>query len=337
MDPRIVERIERVAGLPGLVDVLAERLSPTDLRSLLLAVHRRRVAATVPAQLLNRYAHNAFVAPSPLEPLALNECDRRAFERLDALGFTGVELSPVAPLGSVAALATVDQAKVLAADRGCEVVADSTNSLALECALRRRRLAPSSRERVRLYASHRLVRGQRFAGPGMRQHFRLLALATAGRDEGSYRFQAEALAEHAGALLGVLQDHDLTGVRLAVTDLSGGLLRPALARVLADLAERHPDVEVTFDDARTAGRGYYTDACFKLYADSVPGRRHELGDGGFTTWTAKLLGNAKERLLVSGISTERLVEVTGRDPDPDPDRSSPDSPSIASRNTGGST
>jgi hypothetical protein len=311
MDPRIVERIERVAGVPGLVDVLAERLSPSDLQSLLLAVHRRRVAAMAPAQVLNRYAHNAFAAPSPLRPSALNDCDRHAFERLDALGFTGLELSPVAPLGSVAALATVDQAKVLTADRGCEVVADSTNSLALECAVRRRRLAPGSRERIRLYSSHRLIRGQRFAGPGVRQHFRLLALATAGRDEGSYRFQAEVLAEHASALLGILQDHALTGVRLPVTDLSGGRHRPALARVLDQLAERHPDVEVTFDDARTSGRGYYTDACFKLYVDTV-----DLGDGGFTTWTAQLLGNAKERLLVSCISTERLVELTGRANDP---------------------
>jgi hypothetical protein len=307
MDPRIVERIERTAGVPGLVDVLADRLSPSDLQSLLLAVHRRRVAALVPAQVLNRYADNAFAAPSPLRPLALNAVDRLAFERLDALGFTGVELSPVAPLGSVAALATVDQAKVLTADRGCEVVADSTNSLALECALRRRRLAPGSRERIRLYASHRLVRGQRFTGPGVRQHFRLLALATAGRDEGSYRFQAEALAEHASALLGILADHALTGVRLPVTDLSGGRHRPALARVLADVAERHPAVEVTFDDARTSG--YYTDACFKVYAGPV-----ELGDGGFTTWTAQLLGNAKERLLVSCIGTERLVEAAGLTP-----------------------
>jgi hypothetical protein len=313
MDPRIVERIERVAGVPGLVDVLAQRLSPTDLQSLLLAVHLRRVAAMQPAQLLSRYAHNAFSTPSPLAPLALNDCDRRAFERLDAIGFTGVELSPVAPLGSVAALTTVNQANVLAADRGCEVVADSTNSLALECAVRRRSLASGSRERVRLYASHRLVRGQRFTGPAVRQHFRLLALATAGRDEGSYRFQAEALAEHAGALLGILTEYDLAAVRLSVTDLSDGRHRPALARVLAGLAERHPGADVTFDDARTTGRGYYTDACFKLYSGS-----YELGDGGFTTWTAQLLGNAKERLLVSCIGTERLLEATGRARRPDP-------------------
>ncbi len=35
----------------------------------------------------------------------------------------------------------------------------------------------------------------------------------------------------------------------------------------------------------------------------------ELGDGGFTTWTAQLMGNAKERSLVSCISIERLAVV----------------------------
>ena len=33
---KIVERIEREAGVPGLVSLLAERLRPTDLQSLLL-------------------------------------------------------------------------------------------------------------------------------------------------------------------------------------------------------------------------------------------------------------------------------------------------------------
>jgi len=35
---KIVERIEREAGAPGLVSLLAERLTPTDLQSLLLEV-----------------------------------------------------------------------------------------------------------------------------------------------------------------------------------------------------------------------------------------------------------------------------------------------------------
>ena len=39
---KIIARILREAGVPELLEVLAERLSPTDLQSLLLEVYRRR-------------------------------------------------------------------------------------------------------------------------------------------------------------------------------------------------------------------------------------------------------------------------------------------------------
>ncbi|OLB79385.1 MAG: hypothetical protein AUI14_10530 [Actinobacteria bacterium 13_2_20CM_2_71_6] len=314
MDERLIARIERTAGVAGLVEALADRLSPTDLQSLLLAVHRRRVSRLTPAGVLAAYARNRFTAPSALDPLALVTFDRLAFGVLAGLGFTGVELSPVAPLGTVTAVATVDQTKVLSADRNCEVLSDSTNSLALECAVRRQRLLradPRSTERIRVFASHRLVRGQRFTAPGASQHFRMLALTTAGRDEGSYRFQAETLVEQLDVLLRILAKAGWIRASVSLTDLSDGLRRPVLTEVLDFLAGRYPDVELGFDDARTTGRGYYTDACFHIHVGSSAGTRYEVGDGGFTTWTAQLLGNAKERLLVSSLGTERLVGLAG--------------------------
>ena len=36
------------------------------------------------------------------------------------------------------------------------------------------------------------------------------------------------------------------------------------------------------------------------------GTEHELADGGFTNWTQKLLSDKKERLLISGMGTERI-------------------------------
>jgi len=35
----------------------------------------------------------------------------------------------------------------------------------------------------------------------------------------------------------------------------------------------------------------------------------EVGDGGFTDWTAQLLSDAKERCFISCISTERLTAL----------------------------
>jgi hypothetical protein len=312
---KLIERIERAAGIPGLVEILADRLSPTDLSSLLLEVHRRRVGRIAPAKVLGQYESNRFVRPSGIDPAALADFDRLAFESLGSLGYEAVELSPVSPLGTVAAVATVDQNNVLTTSRTTEVVADATNSLALECAVRRRALlrsSPRDISRVRLCASHRLVRGQLFDGPARWPHFRLLALTTAGRDEGSFRFETTSLREELGALLGLLaRARDagpaLSDVRLTITELADGMRKPVLQeQVLAPLAERFPDVAVAFDDEREGGRGYYVGACFHIHGTLPDGRRLQLGDGGFTTWTAQLLGNAKERLLIASLGIERL-------------------------------
>jgi hypothetical protein len=60
------------------------------------------------------------------------------------------------------------------------------------------------------------------------------------------------------------------------------------------------------DPDRETGRGYYTGACFHIYATNVAGNEFELIDGGFTTWTQQILSNSKERLLISGLGLERL-------------------------------
>ena len=77
--------------------------------------------------------------------------------------------------------------------------------------------------------------------------------------------------------------------------------------VLAPLRQRHPDLEVAFDPGRTAGRGYYVDACFHIHATPPDGPPLQLADGGFTTWTRDLLGNAKERLLTGCLAPERIL------------------------------
>ena len=62
------------------------------------------------------------------------------------------------------------------------------------------------------------------------------------------------------------------------------------------------------DDAREKGRGYYLDVCFKVNAaPAAGGELAEIGDGGFTDWTARLTANAKERLLISGYGLDRLA------------------------------
>lgn len=310
----MIQRIEREAGTP-LLAALAERVPLTDLQSLLLEVYRSRAAGIAASSLLERYSKNRFVAPSGLDPLSMLEFDRLVFKLLP-VGFEALELSPVCPLGTVAAIANLDQNSVVTTIRNTEVVADATNVLALECARQRRRLLradPRSRERVRLAASHRVIRAQRFHGRAQRQHFRLLGLCTAGRDEGSFRFETESLVEQTAFYLRLLTEasqlgYAVDGLRVAFTDLEQGRRAVLEGEVLARLADRFPGASFCFDPDRVTGRDYYTGVCFNVYGTDQTGTDLQLVDGGFATWTQQLLGSAKERLMISGLGTERFCE-----------------------------
>jgi hypothetical protein len=309
-DPAL-RRILRKADDADLLTALTERLSPADLTTLLLAVQRHRAAGVSPARLLERHRADRFTAPSTLRPRELALLVAQVHEVTEQHGFAGVELSPLCPLGTNSAVASVDQNKVVATIRNTEVVADVTNVLALEVAERRREDDRRQRGAVtRLSAVHRVVRAQQFQGPGMVAHFALLGMCTGGRDTGSFRFETAALVGQVDAILYVLapgRGLGLRNVRVTVTDLTDGRHRAALReQVLDELSSRHGRVSFGFDDERRSGRGYYTDACFEIRATTEDGEDINLADGGFTRWTAQLLGNAKERLLIGGLGLERL-------------------------------
>jgi hypothetical protein len=187
------------------------------------------------------------------------------------------------------------------------VVSDSTNVLALECARRRR--DPRVRREdppTRLAAVHQLLR------PRDGAHFRLVALCTAGRERGSFTMQTQALREHLRWHVDVIARHaPQSALNVTVTDLSGGGRRAVLdEQVLQPLRAEWSTVDVAFDDQRQAGRNYYTDVCFAVHAVMPDGSRPSLSDGGFTDWTAHLLADSKERLLISGLGSERLLGLT---------------------------
>jgi hypothetical protein len=79
--------------------------------------------------------------------------------------------------------------------------------------------------------------------------------------------------------------------------------------MLAPIAEEFSGVSCRIDGIRETGRGYYTDLCFHIDAITSNGDRVQLADGGSVNWTQRILSNAKERLVISGIGTERLCMV----------------------------
>ncbi len=311
----IIERIERESGVEGLAEILADRLNPSDLQSLLLEVMRRRAAKRSPAELLKDFATSRFFGVArPDRPALL------AWEQLTlALGegrFAPVELSPVAPLGACSVVANVDQDWSIGTTRRGEVVSDPTNVLALEAA----RLRQGGGDDVHLMTSHRVVRPQNYGdakaagsidGVGrhpmqMLAHFRLFALVSAGRDRGGYGFEAEALSRQVELLLEAFGQFLAPGAALRL-----GYTRTATPNVDARLealrgAADANGVELFEEVGREAAGSYYAGFCFHVFAGDM-----QLADGGTVDWGATLTGNGKERMVISGCGVERLLALRG--------------------------
>ena len=309
MPDGLLERIVRESGVPDLVEVLAERLAPTDLQSLMMEVYRRRSALVSPPELLERFGTDRFTRPATTTPAAVAGFEQLAWSLLPK-GYEAVELSPLCPLGTNSVIATVDQHKVVSTSRNNEVVADSTAVLALACALRRRHLLADRATRaevVSLAASQRQVRAQGFGGPRSWAHFRLLGVASAGRDQGSLAFEVDALVTQISFLVTVVGHHwPGRRTRVAITDLCdrSEVWERGVVQVLCD---RFPHLAAEMGPTRQSGRGYYVDACYKVYVIDATGDEVECGDGGCTTWTRQLLSNNKERLVIGGLGIERLL------------------------------
>ena len=212
MPSKILARIASETGVPRLAGILSQDLSSSDLQSLLIEVFHERASTFRAADLLNAYGRT-LLAPSRVNARLFNQFDQVAFGVASA--FEALDLSPAAPLGLNHVLGQIDQNNVLTTIRNAEVLGDPTPVLALECA--RRRKDPKSRSAgvVRLCASARVTRLQPFHMPGYVPHFRLFALATAGRDTGSHAFEIEHLSEHVSFYLELCRTLNQAGFSLS--------------------------------------------------------------------------------------------------------------------------
>jgi hypothetical protein len=297
----IIERIERESGVAGLAEILAERLNPSDLQSLLLEVTRRRAQKRQPAELLRDFATSRFFGVARPDRAALLAWEQLTLALCDGR-FEPVELSPVAPLGACSVVATVDQDWSIGTTRRGEVVSDPTNVLALEAA----RLRQGGGGDVHLTTSHRVVRPQNYGDGNMLAHFRLFALVSGGRDRGGYGFEAEALGRQVGLLLEAFGQFLAPGtaLRLGYTRTSAPNVDARL-EALRGIAEAN-GAELFEETGREAAGGYYAGFCFHIFAGDM-----QLADGGVVDWGAKLTGNGKERMVISGCGVERLLGLRG--------------------------
>jgi hypothetical protein len=286
---------------------LEHGLSPADLQAALLDVSRSRAAAVTPARLMQRWRQDRYVQPVVSDPRPVWQLEARLWTLLPD-EFAGVDLSPVAPLGTCSAVGPVSQDRVISTTRGSEVVSDPTNVLALEAASRRQR---SGAPTVGLASCHRVLRGQPFDAPGSFQHFRLFALVTSARDRGSALTEADMLTAHL-RFWGRALSEVLPARRVALRYTVFGFppLRERLRDTVLPALQPLPGaVAVEEDASRQRARGYYGHGAIRIDAE-VDGDWQEVGDGGFTDWTARLLNDAKERCFISCVATERLAALS---------------------------
>lgn len=312
MNEKILKRICIKAGV-DLLDILSNKLSLPDLQSLLLEVYKKKVEKLTPKYLQEQYRQNRFVFPSKVNYKKSLEFDIEAFSILPN-DFEVLELSPVAPIGSCSIVASVDQKNILTTIRGTEVCSDSTNVLALESAKKRGEYLQkntSSKQRIKLCTSQKVVRCQAFENPSFFPSFRLFSMTTAGQDEGSFKFEKESLIEHIYYYINLLHHIDKFNIKtydiaVHITVLDE-IRMDLIKKMLDDLQKKYEKVSFILDQTRKSGRGYYKSVCFQIFAKNANDENLILVDGGFTDWTAKLLSNKKERFLISGLGSERLI------------------------------
>ncbi|MFF5173093.1 hypothetical protein ACFY3U_10700 [Micromonospora sp. NPDC000089] len=290
------------AALPPGTRAALAALSGADLRTLLLGVARDRAAAVRPADVLRRWREDRFVRPAAADSRAVSRVEARIWALLPP-DVVGVELSPVVPLGTCAAVGPVSQHRIVSTMRGTEVLSDPTNALAVEAVVRRRHA-----DEVHLAAAHRALRAQDF-GPGWSAHFRLFTLVSTARDAGSGRTEARLLIRHLAFWQRVLADLAPTAdPELHLTVLNDAVVAERLADTVRPALAGGP-VPLHDEPDRRRGRGYYTGVALR---STLRGGALEVGDGGGTDWTARLAGDAKERCVVSCLATERLTALDAR-------------------------
>ncbi|GAA1054950.1 hypothetical protein GCM10017608_18020 [Agromyces luteolus] len=283
----------------------ADDARPHDRRGALLAEAREAAARRRPVDLLAQWADDATVAASAVDLRTSVALDALALE--SAPGYDAVLLSPVAPLGASSVMAPTSQDRVLSTIRPVEVVSDPTNVLALEAA-RRVRAAPG--EPVRLCTVHQVLRMQPVPpGHGHTRHFRLFALADAGRAEPSDAFEVRSVVAHLAVHRRVI---DAASARFgfpvgdARAIVRADPARPALGdRVAEAIAGEFPDVRVD----REALDGSYYDGLRVGYGVAVGGRGEfrEIVDIGRVRWVGELVGDRRVRFVTSAIGLQLLA------------------------------
>ncbi|MGG6311642.1 hypothetical protein [Paenibacillus macerans] len=302
----IVNRVLEKLGHESLISELTTRLSHSDVSTLLLALYKEITEQSSASGLLGKYATNRFVKPAAWSPIRLKRIELAMLESAECHGFGPIELSPASILGSCSVVAKVAQNKVVSAARGVELISDSTNMLAIYLANGiNNKTIDNAASDVQVCSACRVTRAQQFEGNLAIPHFGLFSLVSSGKDTGSYRFEKEAMAKQIEYYIHYYGDRlgkevkVFLHMRKGYTDSDG-----FMDRMYEHLIGRFPSCSF-IRDREASDNAYYRGINFKIDVNGA-----SIVDGGFVDWTQQLLGNKKERLLISGTGID-LQLITG--------------------------
>jgi hypothetical protein len=348
MPSRIAQRIERELGMVSLVDTLASKVSASDLRSILMEVYRARAAAVNTSGIRSHADRDPLMAPSTVSARELMAFDSVAFQaasQFDALDLSPVcPFSAAATLGGTSqnnVVTTIRNAEAL----GDPTIALALEAVRRRPSAGVVRLCASHRV-IRLqpfdvpgYSPHFRLFGLvtagrdtgsfRFETAHLLEHvrvylriFRMLAAVGFAFQDPLVEFTDMVAVEAALADAGVTRDEIRQSVRAHRLGGSESFLakralvapvdapHPQLAsEVIAPLREEFPEAQFRVNQQRLEGLGYYRSFTLRISPKASDGNRYPIVDGGFTDWTARLLGNRKERLLISGIGSEFVCKT----------------------------
>ncbi|HEU4730341.1 MAG TPA: hypothetical protein VFT22_20730 [Kofleriaceae bacterium] len=295
---------------------LAAELSGSELQSVLLELMQRRAGARSPADVLAQYRRDGLCRPSPIDLRASVALDGHLLEA--AGGFEAIELSPVAPLAACSSVGPTSQHRVLSALRATEIVADPTNVLALECALRMRAAAAP----VHLVTTQRVIRAQPVPSlPGYSRHFRIFVLASGGIEARDHAFTAGTLERHVRTMLGALDRLERHGyafgarrVDLLATPERAGLAdRIAEALAGATSGSRGAASQAAASQAANVERKrlehpYYSGGLrYQIWVTAPEGGQIPLIDGGTFDWLSRLTSNRRAVYVATGTGAQLIA------------------------------
>ena len=277
-------------------EALLRSLNSVELRTILADVARSRASDQTPADLIKRWREDKLLEPSMLDPREALPITAKLWEAVPP-EFVGVTLSQLTSLGSGIHLGGLGQNRVVTTMRGTEVLADPKHGLALEASRRRR----NGHSRVHLATHARCTHAWDHSEES--SHELRFALVSSAPDGGGLSTEADLLDLHLDYWREIMGTVVPRGrIELTVWDST-------LAGLIEARGTRDGVIVVEgTSDERRPWRNPYTTAAFRFVVDGDGDEPHEVGDGGFVTWTQALTRNRKDRCLVSGINVDALVQ-----------------------------